>query len=258
MSQQHNHWSSAWLSQQLRAAAPLPDVGLAQIYRNTAWRGWIDALTAQYPSISGHMGDEWAQAAARLFLQQHPPRSPVMLDIGQAYPDFLRTFEHAAQWPWLGDVAQADWLWSRAHVAADAPVLDQATWLGAIGRAQTTVLQLHPSCHWHWCEQAPVAQLWHIGRARISDAQPTWHGQGIVFTRPYGDVLNAALTTQEWAFLQACAAGQCLSQAVVAALATPHNASNPDTPELDLSAFSAKLLRLGIFSNHLNQITPHA
>lgn len=251
MSALPHHWSSTWLSQQLRAAAPLPDVGLAQIYRNTVWRGWIDALTAQYPSISGHMGDEWAQAAARLFLQRHPPSSPVMLDVGEAYPDFLRVFEHAA--PWLGDVAQADWLWSRAHIAADAHALEQATWLHAIDNPHTSIMQLHPSCYWYWSDCTPVAELW-----RISDTPRSWRGQGIVFTRPHGEVLSAALTAQEWAFLHAASNGQCLSQAVEAALLAPCDASHPDSPGIDLGAFSAKLLGLGIFSNHLNKATPHA
>ncbi len=94
----------------MRADRARGGIGLAKVYRNTKWIDWIEALVSQFPSISGLMGDEWAHAAAREYIRLHPPDSAVLIDIGETYPSFLATFEHASQWPWLGDVAQCDCL----------------------------------------------------------------------------------------------------------------------------------------------------
>ena len=253
--QTHTAWRADWLSLQLRAPSPLPDIGLAQIYRNTVWRGLVDSLLAQFASVTQVMGVEWAQAAARLYLQQHPAQSPVLLDIGRSYAAFLGHFEHATDWPWLADLASCDWAKSRAHVAANAPPLSQAAWLGAIAAPSTTVLQLHPSCHWHWCEAAPIAQLWAWAQQPPNDATqhmapPTaWHAQGFLVTRPWGDVQSAAVTARELTFIEACATGLSLQSALEAALdAAAHNArEHHSNSTLDLASFSAKLLRMGVF-----------
>jgi hypothetical protein len=247
-------WTPPWLSEQLRAPAPSTDLGLALIYRNTVWRGWIDNMTAQYPSVSGVLGDEWARAAAREYLLVHPPSSPVMLDVGEHYPAFLTHFEPARPWPWLADVAQCDWLWSRAHVAADQVALGTDAWLNALSRPETSVLHVHASCHWHFSRAAPIAQLWGIGRERRADAEPLWQPEGLLVTRPTSEVMSCAIDAPEYAFLESIADGNTLAQALQAMLDAcaqdGQHATNTDETGIgiDFAAFSAKLMRLGVFS----------
>jgi hypothetical protein len=249
-------WSPAWLSAQLRAATPPSGIGLAQVYRNTTWLAWIEALVSQFPSISGLMGDEWAHAAAREYIRLHPPDSAVLIDIGETYPSFLAAFEHASQWPWLGDVAQCDWLWSRAYVAADAQTLTRQSWQNAISNPHCSRLQLHPSCNWHWCDGAPIAQLWHDAKQRTSNTAPNWHGEGLLLTRPSSEVLSCGISAPELAFINALAIGGTLQEAVETALSnndasetgalnTVSSAHTP--PPLNLARLSAKLLRMGAF-----------
>lgn len=249
-------WTPPWLSEQLRSPAPSPDLGLALIYRNTVWRGWIDNMTAQYPSVCGVLGDEWARAAAREYLLAHPPSSPVMLDVGEHYPTFLTQFEPARPWPWLADVAQCDWLWSRAHVAGDQATLGTDAWLDALSRPETSVLRIHASCHWHFSRAAPIAQLWGIGRERRADTQPQWQPEGLLLTRPASEVMSCAIDAPEYAFLESIAGGNTLAQALQAMLDASaqdeQHATNTDETGIglgiDFAAFSAKLMRLGVFS----------
>ena len=43
----------------------------------------------------------------------------MLVDYGEEFPDFLATFEPAAELPYLSDVARLDRFWTQAHVAAD-------------------------------------------------------------------------------------------------------------------------------------------
>ena len=104
-----------------------PDaLGLLKIYRNTVWRAWLDAMQQQFPSACALMGDAVADEVIRAYLHGHPPQSGVLLDIGVSFPAFL----HGGGSAHLlhAKIAQCDWLWSRSHVAADAPSLTLAGW----------------------------------------------------------------------------------------------------------------------------------
>ena len=89
------------------------------VYRNTVTKGCVDALVANYPTVARLVGDDWFRAAAAVFVRQNPPRCPMLVSYGDAFPDFLATFEPAAELPYLADVALLDRFWIEAHVAAD-------------------------------------------------------------------------------------------------------------------------------------------
>jgi hypothetical protein len=212
------------------------------VYRNTVLKGCIDALQANTPAVSRLVGDEWFRAAAAVFARETLPSHPTLLDYGAGFADFLAAFPPAAELPYLADVARLDRLWSLAHVAADAPLLDPAL-LAALPPAEMARrrLRLHPAAHWRWSDEAPIGSIW--SRSREGDGtigELDWRGEGALLTRPHAEVRQAPVDRAGIAFLDACAQGESIEAAVLAALDVD--------PGADLSALVHQLLDAGAFS----------
>ena len=115
------------------------------VYRNTVMKGCIDALQANYPAVAKLVGEEWFRAAAAVYVRDHLPRTPMLLEYGAGFADFLARFEPAAELPYLPAVARLDRFWTEAHAAADEPPLDARALAGAgpgtLGRAASA-----PAC----------------------------------------------------------------------------------------------------------------
>lgn len=212
------------------------------VYRNTVLKGCIDALQANYPAVVRLVGDEWFRAAAAVYARENLPSHPTLLDYGAGFAGFLDRFAPAAELPYLADVARLDRLWSEAHVAADAPLLDPTGLAALTPEAMALVrLQLHPAVRWRWFGESPIHSIW--SRSRAGDGtigEVDWLGEGALLTRPFGEVLHCPLEQAGAAFLDACAAGESIEAAVLAAL--------DNDPGADFPALLARLLEAGAFS----------
>lgn len=130
------------------------------VYRNNVVSSLIDALKSTFPAVHRLVGDEYFAAAARAYIDRHPPRSPVLLLYGESFGRFLDRFPSASRVPYLGDVARLEWARVKAFHAPDAaPAGIQA--LAAIPETEieTVSLALHPSLSLvgsRW----PVVSLW--------------------------------------------------------------------------------------------------
>ena len=111
------------------------------VYRNTVMKGCVDALQANYPTIERLVGEEWFRAAAACHARKALPSQTALIVYGEAFADFLATFEPARELPYLADVARVDRAWTEAHVAADAPTLAPAE-LAALPPAQMSTRAL--------------------------------------------------------------------------------------------------------------------
>ncbi len=213
------------------------------VYRNTVTKGCVDALLANYPAVARLVGDEWFRAAAAVFVRQSPPRRPTLVSYGDAFPDFLASFEPAAELPYLSDVALLDRFWTEAHVAVDrAPIAAADIRQYHPDALARTVLRPHPSARWKWFIDHPIYTLWRCNRERPNtDALGAldWRGEGALLVRPYAAVEAIELSVGGCAFFDACAAGANLSDAAVAAFGAEH--------DIDLSALLAQLFRAGAF-----------
>jgi len=212
------------------------------VYRNTVLKGCIDALQANYPAVARLVGEQWFRAAAAVLARDALPAHPTLLVYGAGFADFLASFAPAAELPYLADVARLDRLWSEAHVAADAPVLDPAA-VAALGPQEmaNVRLRLHPAARWRWFEQAPIYSIWSRNRAGDAElGELAWHGEGALLARPFGEVLHCPLERAGSAFLDACARGESIHEAVIAALDVDEHA--------DLSTLISQLLHAGVFS----------
>ena len=209
------------------------------VYRNGVMKSAIDALQANYPAIVRLVGEEWFRAAAAEFVRLDPPASPMLVDYGIRFADFLRTFEPAGDLPYLPDVARLDRYWTQAHIASNARPLDGTT-IAAMDQEAlaAAVLVPHPAAQWQWFDAMPIYTLWRCNRTgEAIDDDLDWHGEGALITRPESDVVWQPLCAAGCAFLDACRAGETVSAATLAALAA--------SPTVDLGALMCQLLTCG-------------
>lgn len=213
--------------------------GLA-VYRNTVAKGRADALAGLFPTVQRLVGEDWFRDAALMFAAEHPPTSPVLDDYGQAFPDWLARFEPAQSLSYLPPVARMDLAWSRAHRAADAPVL---TAEGPAGRdlfgSRTA---LHPSVQLFWFDWT-APSIWLANRPDATPDQGVdWidQAEGIVIYRPDMAVLQRRLTHVEWSFLDGCRRDLPLGR-----VALEVQGQHPDA---DISHLFSSLLSAGLFT----------
>jgi hypothetical protein len=211
------------------------------VYRNTVVKGCIDALQANFPTVTALVGEEWLRAAAAVHVREALPPTPLLLEYGERFPAFLDGFEPARALPYLGDVARCDRLWTEAHLARDEAPLAAAA-VVALDRATlgTARLRLHAAARWVWFETTPAAAIWGASREQLPLEDIDWQPGGVLITRPHDTVRWTALDRAGCTFLDACAAGMTVSEAVALALD-----ANPDA---DLAALMAQILDIGTFT----------
>ena len=216
------------------------------VYRNTVLRGCIDALQASYPAVVRLVGEEWFRAAAAAYVRSHWPQRPMLIDYGDGLAAFLADFPPAAELPYLPAVAQLDRCFTEAHLAADAPALDAASFAAQVrahaGRADALVLAVHPAARWRWFAQVPALTLWQRNRAdAFDDSAFAWTGEGALLTRPFGAVQWQPLPRAGAVLLDACAAGKSLAVALdeAAALADVETIGRLLSALIDAGAFAA-------------------
>lgn len=215
------------------------DAGL-DVYRNTVAKGRADALAGLFPTVQRLVGEDWFRDAALIFAAKHPPTSPVLDEYGQAFPTWLARFEPALGLPYLAPVARMDLAWSRAHRAADAPVLTAAVLAGRDLFGSRAAL--HPSVQLFWFDWT-APSLWLANRPDAAPDQVVdWTDQpeGMVIYRPDMTVLNRRLTRTEWLFLDGCRRDLPLGR-----VALEVQGQHPDT---DISRLFSSLLSAGLFT----------
>ncbi len=213
------------------------------VYRNTVMKACIDALDANYPCVRRLVGDEWFTAAAGIYAHAHPAHTPILMHYGADFARFLADFEPAAELPYLPGVAQLDRFWTEAHVAADEPALEASLLASADADALSALhLRPHAAARWTWFAQMPAVTIWSRNRSdeTVDLSDVAWKGEGVLFTRPGASVQVIELDRAGCAFLDACAAGQCVQAAVGCALDADSNT--------DLADLIARLLVSGAFT----------
>jgi len=141
-------------------AGSMPSERRFNVYRNNMTVSLVEAMKAVFPAVHSLVGEAYFSAVARAYIDQHPPRSPVLLRYGRRFGEFLDAFPSASGVPYLGDVARLEWARINALHAPDAvPAgIEELARVPqeALGDARLT---LHPSLgrvESRW----PVVALW--------------------------------------------------------------------------------------------------
>lgn len=130
------------------------------LYRGNQSATWHKTLAAAYPVALALVGDEFFGGLARAYGRAQPADNPDLNHFGARFATFLRDFPHAAQLPYLPDLAALEWALHRAHYAPQADGLSAAQ-LAAIApdQIEETTFRLHPAVQLLASEWA-VVPLW--------------------------------------------------------------------------------------------------
>src|SRR5260221_2459461 len=191
----------------LDPALPMPD-GLVgpdhepgpkrfAVYRNNVVVGLTETLKDAFPAVHRIVGADFFRAMARAYVMGEPPHSPILLDYGTGFPDFIRQFEPAAVLPYLADVARVERAWTEAYHAPEASPIDPSAF-SAISRDQLPAirLELHPSLR-VVRSHFPALTIWQMN---VADGVPgpvdlSAGGEDVLVVRPVVDVEVRSLPT---------------------------------------------------------------
>ena len=211
------------------------------VYRNNVVIGLIDALRANFPATRRIVGEEFFREMARRYVAIEPPSSPILLDYGAGFPDFIDCFEAAEPLRYLSDVARVERAWTEAYHAPEAVALDRDA-LAEIPYDRTPELRLdlHPSLR-VVRSRFPVLTIW---RMNVADgvAAPVdldAGGEDVLILRPAADVEVRSIPPGGAELILRLAHGRTLTQAARAALTASET--------FDLSANLAGLIGAGAF-----------
>lgn len=210
------------------------------VYRNNVWVSLIDALADGFPVTQALVGEDFFRAMAQCFIAAHLPRSALLVDHGEGFPDFIAGFAPADAVPYLADMARLECLRVRAYHAADAgPVAPERLHL-ALSRPETLGqwdLRLHPALGVLASDHA-VVTLWaaHQGVGDLGAVDPSQAETALVL-RAGLEVEVIRLAVGSAAFIQALRGRARLGAAVEQAMAR--------AADFDFSQTLALLLRAG-------------
>jgi hypothetical protein len=227
-----------------RPAPALQDVvtqAAFEVYRNTVFKGCVDALCDNFPTIERLVGIDWLRAAATIHAHETPPDDARLILYGEGFADFLEAFEPARELPYLGAVARLDRLWTEAFVAPQDAPLDLAS-LAGMTAADLAACHLAPrACvRWRWFAEQPIYSIWRCNREALPIPEELpWQGEGALLVGHPDGVAWHALETGGCAFLDACASGSNLDRASALALHAQ--------PDLDFHDLLGRLLGAGVF-----------
>jgi len=153
-------------------AEPADAADRVGIYRNAVFANYRNALRASLPVVLRLVGEPFFHAAVDAFVRAHPSVSGDLNVYGDLFGDFLAGYPHAADLPYLADVARLEWAVDEAQRAADVlPAPDQV--LAALAatapeRLPALRVRLDPSCRLV-ASEFPVLHIWQVNQPRGVD-----------------------------------------------------------------------------------------
>ena len=216
-----------------------------EIYRNNLHEGFLKALALEFPVIQRLVGEDYFRQLARDFLHAYPSRAGDLHAIGAPFPNYLRSCFAGTEYAYLPDVAQLEWAYEQASIAADAAVFD----VRSLARVNPDCygelrFALHPASYLV-SSLYPILRIWQVNQMDVDMdltvdlsigpdhiiTRRTDHGVELVRVRP-GD----------FRLLECFARNATLGEA----LSTLQRIE----PEFDLGDALRRLLELGMITEH--------
>ena len=190
------------------------------VYRNNVTVGLTKALAGSFPAVQRIVGEDFFEAMARAYVAAEPPCSPLLIDYGITFADFVARFEPAASLPYLPDVARIERARREAYHAEDAVPLTPDAFAGlAEADLPELVFRLHPSLR--LVRSAYAAQtVWEMNAGESEAAPADWSvAEDTLILRPDMTVDVRKVPPGGAEFIDALASGQPLGQAAGRAVA---------------------------------------
>ena len=228
--------ASGTLPPGLTAQAPDEAARRFAVYRNNVAVSLARALSARFPVIERLVGAEFFAAMGQVYMVQHRPKSPVLHEWGESFPDFLAAFPPLAPYPYMADVARIELARGRAYHAADAAPMAPRDLIAAAADPGQARLGLHPSVQVLRLA-SPAVSIW---AANQPGAAPQSLSSGpqiaLILRTPAFDVPVSLLTPEDAALVTGLQQGLTLLQAA------------QTQPEHDPQSILIRLMQAGVIT----------
>jgi len=189
------------------------------VYRNNFYASLVNVLAGRYPVVQRLVGEAFFRATAKVYVEQEPPRSAMILAYGGGFPDFLAGFPPVSDVPYLPDIARLEWARHTAYHAADATPLTAEDFAGVpADEVAALTLTLHPSLT-VVSSPYPVVAIWETNTCDAEVRPVSPEAQDAMIARPEMTVEVRRLPPGAAAFIGALGDGQTLGGAAERAAA---------------------------------------
>lgn len=210
--------------------------GLA-VYRNNVSLGLINFVAARFPAVRALAGDGSFFDRVGQFVIAHPPRSPVLLGYGDAFPGFIRSLGPDACFRYIADVAELEFMRAKAYHAADAVSLSPAVFADCpVDHLPNVKMSFHPSALLIQ-SRFPVVSVWYAHQDDAAYRAYAWGAESALVVRPNLDVEVWKLPPGGFAFLDSLFKGRTIAEAAAEGIQA--------TAEFDLRANLSILIGAG-------------
>jgi len=188
-----------------------------EIYRNNVYARLISSLSDTYPVVMRLVGEAFFRVAALSYIARIFPSPAALIDFGRHFPEFLGSFEPAATLPYLGDVAELEWLYLDAYHAAEAECVSPENFRRLIAEPANGAVRLHPSAR---LMRSPhqVSRIWEFNMRADDAAQRklrlTHGGEFLLIIRPEASVEVRRLSAAAYRALSEIDNGASYSEAL--------------------------------------------
>ena len=199
------------------------------VYRNNVMTSLTQALASGFAVTRELVGARFFDAMAREYVMSEPPTSPVLVEYGNGFADFISQFPPAAGLPYLPDVARLERMRVQSHHAPDASLLSPQVLQEMMSDPEALAnlrVRLHPACHILRSRFA-VFSIWaahhqydESDRGAALARVATDQAEDALVRRPLHEVSVMSLPPGVADFLLALANGGSLLDAAAAAAAT--------------------------------------
>lgn len=197
-----------------------PSASRFAVYRNNVVVSLVEALRDAFPAVHRLVGSDFFQVMARAYVAIAPPHSPIMLDYGAGFPDFIDRFEPAASLPYLPDVARIERAWTEAYHASEATPIDLEVFAEIpLDSLPAVALALHPSLRLVR-SQFPALTIWqmNVGDGVPAEVDISAGGEDVLVVRPMADVDVRSIPEGSLEFIKALVDGRPVIEALKVAL----------------------------------------
>jgi len=211
------------------------------VYRNNVVMGLIETLKDAFPAVHRIVGTDFFRAMAAEYVVAKPPLSPILLDYGADFADFVAEFEPSSVLPYLPDVARIERAWTEAYHAPEASPLEPEKLMSVESERLGEIrLVLHPSLG-IVRSLLPALTIW---RMNVGDGMPgpvdlEGGGEDTLIIRPAAEVEVRPMPPGGAEFATELAAGKSVTEAAKVAIS--------HSEEFHLSANLIGLISAGAF-----------
>lgn len=190
------------------------------VYRNNVIAGLINAIAARYPIVRKLLWDDTFNRIAQLYVMAEPPRSPILLQYGETFPQFLRTIGQGSSADYLADLAELEAARTRAYHAADAtPLSLEAFKMLTPEELPDLRLTLHPSTQL-LKSRFPVVSVWEANQHAGDNSLDLWQTECALIVRPHLKVEVRRLTPGAFELFKALFERLTIGEAIACATAS--------------------------------------